>query len=210
MTTLYFIRHGETDFNRLNIVQGRRINAALNAYGKTQARLLGDALRTARLDALYSSPLLRATQTADAIAAHYPTIERHTDPDLEEMSWGILEGAANCSYSRKAFRQFYAHWGRNDFAFAMEGGESVLDVADRALSAYRRILHAQEGQTVGVVTHGRWLRVLLASILPEYGLPRMNDIHHHNTAVNKIEVADSGLVTARYLNDISHLDSLTN
>lgn len=210
MTTLYFIRHGETDFNRLNIVQGRRINAALNAFGLAQAQLLGTALRSAGLDALYSSPLLRATQTADAIATHYPGIERHTDPDLEEMSWGILEGAANSSYARKAFRQFYVHWGKHEYGFAMEGGESVLDVADRALSAYRRILHRHEGQTVAIVTHGRWLRVLLASILPEYGLPRMNDIHHHNTAVNKIEVEDTGRVTARYLNDISHLDSLSN
>lgn len=210
MTKLYFIRHGETDFNRLNIVQGRRINAALNAFGMTQARLLGSSLRTAGLNALYSSPLLRATQTADAVAEHYPGIERHTDPDLEEMSWGILEGAAFSSFSRKAFREFYRHWGRQEFDFAMEGGESVLDVAGRALSAYHRILEAHKDQTVAIVTHGRWLRVLLASILPEYGLARMNDIHHHNTAVNKIEVDASGRATACYLNDISHLDALSN
>jgi broad specificity phosphatase PhoE len=210
MTTLYFIRHGETDFNRLNIVQGRRINAALNAFGRVQAQLLGEKLSSAGLDALYSSPLLRATQTADAIAAHYPGIARIADPDLEEMSWGILEGAANSTYARKAFRQFYVHWGRHEYDFAMEGGESVLDVAERALNAYTRILAHHAGKTVAVVTHGRWLRVLLASILPEYGLARMNDIQHHNTAVNRIEVAPDGQVSALYLNDISHLDSLSN
>lgn len=83
--TLYLVRHGETDYNRRRIMQGRRIDAPLNETGRAQAEALAERFADAPLDAIYSSTLKRADATADAIAARHPAAERHRLADLDEM-----------------------------------------------------------------------------------------------------------------------------
>jgi broad specificity phosphatase PhoE len=105
------------------------------------------------------------------------------------------------------FAEMYRQWEEGAFDYAVEGGESILDVQQRALRAIGEIVERHAGETVLVVTHGRLLRVLLASLLEEYGLHRMQDIQHANTAVNRVTWRD-GRFEADLLNSTSHLESV--
>ena len=88
---LIIFRHGETDGNVRNIVQGAGIDCPLNETGKKQAALLRDRLASEKLPAIYCSHLCRARETAEIVASsnHAPVIERD---GLEEVHYGIAEG----------------------------------------------------------------------------------------------------------------------
>ena len=203
-TTLYLVRHGETDYNRASIMQGRRIDSSLNASGRRQAEALARRMSGVSLDAIYTSTLARARETALAVARLHPHIPVHQLSDLEEMSWGILDG----SRPGVGIEEAYARWRGGDYAHAVEEGESILDVQTRALRAIRGIVDDEAGNTILVVTHGRFLRVLLASLLEGYGLARMDDIRHANTSVNHL-VFDGRSFRARLLNCTLHLQEPT-
>lgn len=207
-TRLFLARHGETEYNRLRIMQGRRINASLNASGREQARSLGDRFAGVKLDAIYASTLWRAIQTAGAVAAVRPakTSVRCLSA-FDEMSWGRYEGMAPCSELDDMLESTFATWDRGEFETRVEGGESILDVQQRATEGLRRVLQRHDGESVLIVAHGRLIRVLLASILPEFGLARMHEIGHGNTSVNEL-IFDAEGCRARSMNCIRHLDAL--
>lgn len=203
-TTLFFVRHGETDYNRQHRVQGRGIDAELNATGHAQAEALARRLAGEPFDAIYASTMRRAIQTAERVAQHRPPLPFYRLAGLDEMAWGILEGEADSSYVQHTFATMQAHWGRGEYDRRVEGGESILEVQHRALQALDHVMTHHAGGTVLVVAHGRLLRVLLASILDEYGLGRMQDVRHANTCVNEL-VHRGGRYEARRLNCTSHL-----
>lgn len=207
-TTLYFVRHGETEYNRRRIMQGRRIDCSLNETGRAQAEALAARFADVHLDAIYSSALARAVETAGCVAAHHPGVPRVRLPGLDEMCWGIYEGEARSERLQRMLDEMYAHWDRGAYDVRVEEGESIHDVRDRSLEAVDEILSAQQGNTVLVVSHGRLLRVLLASIL-EGGLERMDDFHHANTCVNVI-THRSGRFDASLLNCTAHLDGVAS
>lgn len=201
-TELYFTRHGETEYNRRHIVQGRKIDSSLNATGRRQARALAERLADLSLDAIYASTLTRARETAACIAEHHPDVPLAHLNDLEEMSWGVHEGDPPSEETDA----IYARWQRGEFDYTIEQGESILDVQERGLRAVRQITRAHEGETVLVVAHGRLLRIVLASLLDGYGLERMQDIKHDNTAINHLICKEDGCYEATLLNCTAHLD----
>ncbi len=206
-TTLYFVRHGETDYNRKRIVQGRRINSSLNLEGRRQAAALSQRLRSLRPSAIYTSSLRRAQETAEAIAESHEEVPLYYLADLDEMSWGVFEGMPCVGEVAHAFDEMNERWKQGDYVSPVEGGESILDVQKRGLRALEHILARHRGETVIVVTHGRFLRVLLASLLDTYGLERMHQIQHANTAVNRL-VCRSDRFEAELLNCTKHLEEV--
>lgn len=208
-TTLYLARHGETDYNRRAIVQGRRINSRLNALGQAQAAALAERLADVTLDRIFTSTQTRAVETASAVAARHPHVPVVPLRDLEEMSWGRLEGEPSSPHTKAVFDEIYTRWAAGDYEARVPEGESILEVQARALRAYRHILDTSQGQTVLVVAHGRLLRVLLASVLSEYGLARMHDIRHANTSLNRLVVDVEGQARADLLNCVAHLETVT-
>lgn len=207
-TTFYFVRHGETDYNRHCIMQGRRINSSLNALGRRQAEALADRFADIDLDAIYTSTLRRAIETADAIAERHPRVPRTCLPGLDEMSWGVYEGEPSSDRLSAMLEQMHDRWNAGDFAHRVEEGESIYDVQIRCTKALDRILNDHAGSTVMVVSHGRLLRVLLATIL-EVGLPNMDEFKHANTCVNIITYSSAGF-GASLLNCTAHLDESTS
>ena len=204
-TTFYFIRHGQTEYNRKGIVQGRKIDSVLNATGRTQARRLGRRLADVSFDAIYSSTMRRAVETADALAEAHPETPRCALEDLEEMSWGAYEGQPATDEVLGVFDAVKKKWRAGDFDCAVEGGESVRDVQQRALRALDHISEKHADGTVLVVAHGRFLRILIATLLDDYGLERMHEVKHTNTAVNRL-VCCCGTYTADLLNCTAHLE----
>jgi phosphoserine phosphatase len=207
-TTLYLARHGETEYNRLRVMQGRRINASLNEAGREQARFLADRFSAMRLDAVYASTLIRAIQTASRVAEKQPApLAVRCHPEFDEMSWGIYEGMPPSRELDEMLETAFGWWESGDFGSRVEGGESILDVQQRALAGLQSLLSRHDGQRILLVAHGRLIRVLLASILPGYGLERMNDIGHANTSVNEI-IFDGAACKPLSMNCVRHLDAL--
>lgn len=202
-TTLYFVRHGETDPNRQRIMQGRRVNAPLNRNGRMQADALAQRFSDIPLNAIYSSSLLRAIETADAVARRHPHVPRYRLDGLDEMCWGVFEGEPWSDRLQAMLTEMYARWDAGDYDYRVEEGESIYDVQRRCSSAVEQILEQNTGGNILVVSHGRLLRVLLATIL-DVGLDRMDEFHHANTCVNVITHYGSNF-EASLLNCTIHL-----
>ena len=208
MTRVFLIRHGQTEANRLGLIQGRGLDAPLNAEGRAQAAALADRFAAVPLAAVVASPLARARATAEAVAAPHGLAVAF-DPDWEEMHWGAFEGVAPSPVTDAVFRRVVAAWQAGDFSDRVEGGEALLDVQTRLLKAWTRLLAAHAGQTVAVVSHGRALRVLLSTLLHEDGLRAMHTFEHANTAVNELVVDEaSGQIVPGPLNCTRHLAPL--
>lgn len=204
-TTLYLVRHGETDPNRLGIVQGRGIDAALNETGRRQAESVAQRFEGTPIEAVYASTLRRAIETAEAVAARH-ALPVYSEPGLDEMGWGIFEGVPHTPTTARAFERMYERWGRGDFSFRIKGGESIVDVQERGKRAIEQIIARHPGDTVLIVTHGRLLRVVLASLVEGYGLERMQEIGHANTCVYRL-THRQGLFSMDLTNCTAHLES---
>jgi broad specificity phosphatase PhoE len=148
---LIFIRHGETDYNKLKRKMGQRVDAELDATGIDQAKEVITKLPT-EFSTIYSSPLKRAVQTAQVIADHFGKTVTYSDL-LKERDFGSLSG--------KSWDQMHEETGKpikeQDESLAYDyqpyGGESVEQVKDRLMKFLEEMKQKHEGETVLVVTH---------------------------------------------------------
>jgi len=146
MTTLLLARHGETDWNREGRWQGWA-DPPLNDAGREQARALADQLRTTPFDAVYSSALRRAHETAEIVGAPHGVPIR-VDRDLREIDIGSWSGL-----TRDEIDERFPDGRRPD-------GETREQHSERVLAAVIRLARENEGRRVLVVTHGGTLRAL--------------------------------------------------
>ena len=146
-TTLYLVRHGETEYNRRGIMQGGGIDSTLNATGREQARALACRLASVDIDALYASTLRRATQTADILAAEHEPLSRTHLRSLTEMDWGVYEGEAPSPERDASVEALKSAWRDGAYDRGPEGGESIREVQGRARQALRHILAREAGGT---------------------------------------------------------------
>jgi broad specificity phosphatase PhoE len=200
MADVYVMRHGETDCNRDGIIQGPRIDSELSDLGHSQAERLGDAFAETPLDALFVSPMLRARQTALALAEHAPkATAMQVVPELYEMDFGALCGT-HIDDSRAVLDQVGDAWDMGFTDQAYPGGESPMLVQHR-IRAFAHRLAASSGH-IGIVAHGRVNRILLATLM---GTPLQ---HSRQFSQSNAGITHLGLVaqpTVHRLNDVSHL-----
>ena len=161
----YFVRHGETEWNVLKKIQGKT-DVPLNENGQNQAKALAASLVEQKLHAvkIYTSPQLRATQTAEIIgnALH---IECEELQGLIEMDLGEWEGS-NWETIEEEYTQAYHNWNEHRRHVHTPGGECYNEVLERTLDALKHIL-SKENDNVIVVTHSAILmslRVYLAKL----------------------------------------------
>ncbi len=158
---LLLARHGQTSWNVEGRYQGST-DIPLNAHGLEQAAALAARLAAEPLDVIYSSPLQRAHQTAEAVAA-YHGLPVHDDPRLQEIGFGSWEGITHQEAEVRdpgALRR----WRRDPFAAMPPDGEAIADVEAR-IAALLRDLAAHEGQTALLASHCAILQVLLCQAL---------------------------------------------
>jgi uncharacterized phosphatase len=151
MTTILLVRHGETDWNAERRVQGHS-DTPLNETGSAQAAALADALGEKEIDAVYSSDLLRAHETARVVAERRG-LEVTAIRDLRERNFGTWEGLTDEEVFDRFPQARHGSWG---------DAETKDEMADRVLDALERIALAHPGGHVLVVTHGGPVRALLA------------------------------------------------
>ncbi len=160
-TVLLLVRHGETSANVDGVWHGST-DAPLTSRGQDQAERIASHLgERGDVKALYSSPLLRARETAAPIARRLG-LELRIDADLREYDIGRWEGKSFAELFRE--QRFFEHI-RRDPHYAPHGGESPLQVTDRLSSALRRIAGFHAGQRVVVIVHGGSLSMALAHLL---------------------------------------------
>jgi broad specificity phosphatase PhoE len=150
VTELLFVRHGETDWNDERRLQGHA-DTPLNDRGRRQAEELAAHLAHQRVDALYTSDLRRASETAAVIAARLG-LEPVADPGLREVDVGEWSGLTRPEIAER--------WPE---AVRWSDGETPEEMAGRVLAAARRIAAAHRGGRVVVVTHGGPIRALRAA-----------------------------------------------
>jgi broad specificity phosphatase PhoE len=158
---LLLARHGETDWNRKNILQGH-VDIPLNASGRRQAHDLAVRLRDWEVDALYSSDLARAAETA-AIVGNLLGLEPRLLADLREIDvgrWGgLTRGELESRYPDEA-----AALTRGE-DIPRGGAERLSDVQARMVGALERIGPDHPGETVVLIGHGAALRTLMVHLL---------------------------------------------
>lgn len=201
-TRIFLVRHGETDWNRTHRFQGR-VNVPLNQEGKSQAHALAAALKDKPLTAVYSSPLLRAMETARMIKEFHPTIPLFEEEGLTEMDLGEFDGMEASDWSSQ-YQDFYKNWRNTPASLRMPGGESLQEVQIRAINTMKRITELYPfGSTLLFCGHNFINRTILCYALG-ISLDRFRDVQQDTGALNILYMQGQRL-RAELVNDLSHL-----
>jgi alpha-ribazole phosphatase len=201
MQKVFLVRHGETNWNLEMRFQGRG-NISLNETGRNQARLLSRRLSNEKFSEVFSSPLLRARETAEIIAAVHGLTPRLVD-GLREIFFGDWEGKIYTEMDEKD-RNAVDLWMLNPETGTIPGGESFEQFRERTLRSYEELLSTDHERNFLIVTHAGAIKVLVAGIL---------DIPF--SRITRLKLSPSSLTTILYddwrnpyldlFNDICHL-----
>ena len=200
MTTIFFIRHGQTLWNKELKYQGHS-DIALSAEGLQQAERVARRLRREPFTAIYSSDLSRAFITAEKVAEHHslPVVAM---PEFREVGFGEWEGLK--------YDQIYAGWSAEIDKFfrypsqvEIPGGETFHAVKERTDRGLKQLCERHDGECIAVVTHGGAIRTILCSAL---GIPldALWSFRQDNTAVNIVEYEERHNII-RLVNDVNHI-----
>jgi len=200
MTTIFFIRHGQTSWNKELKYQGHS-DIELSEEGREQAEQVALRLRKEPFSAIYSSDLTRALVTAEKVAAPH-SLPVVVMPEFREVGFGEWEGLK--------YDQIYAGWSaeiENFFRFPsrvrIPGGESFHDVQKRTNEGLEILRRRHVGQCIAIVTHGGAIRTMLCSALNIH-LDSLWSFRQDNTAVNIVEYEERHTIL-RLVNDVNHL-----
>ena len=203
MLRVMLVRHGETEWNRLRQIQGGNSDIPLNERGKQQAERLASRLKSEPIQAIYSSPLQRSLDTAQAIA-RYHQLEVCLEPDLREFDLGELEGI-RIEDLNKGYREVLFVNSQGEILPRVPGGESLKEVQQRAWNAIQRLVSQHPDGLIVVVSH---YFVLLTIICSGLNLPLLE--------MGRLRLDASSLTTLTFsrptprlllLNDTCHLET---
>lgn len=175
---LILVRHGRTALNATGRLQGR-IDEPLDDLGQLQAKAVAE--RVGPVDELVASPLIRATQTADAFGVPYAIDERWI-----ELSYGEYEGVPVTDVPSEAWRQW-----REDPRFEPAGGESLATLDTRVRAACAEIADRAMDRTVAIVSHVSPIKAAVAWAL-DAGIQISWRTHLSHASICRIDVRRTG------------------
>ena len=190
MTTIGFVRHGVTSWNKEGREQGSS-DVPLDAEGIQMAKRIADRLAEEDWDVIYTSPLVRAKMTAELIAKKKPDIALIVDNRLREMGGGLVEGTTE--------EERIAKWGPAWKSLEM-GFESNEEIMSRGLGLVEDIVEAYPGKRVLVVSHGSFINKLIKALVPTQRFDAALD----NTSLTIIKLQGDGNFCSLY-NCTKHL-----
>ena len=199
---LILVRHGQTTMNRDRIIQGCGSDSGLSQRGREQAGRAASLLGRQQIDAIYSSPLKRAVDTAQAIAQACQ-LEVNVAPGLKEVDAGDLEGVSLDDMGEQ-YTEPWREWIRGNTSLPLPGGESLEELQRRAWKEIERIIERLPDETVVVVSH---LLVTLVVICRAIGINLRHALHLRQdpAAISIVEISAPGNSLLLF-NDTCHLD----
>jgi len=197
---IYFVRHGQTDYNLKKIIQGSGIDSDLNSNGLAQAQAFYQYYKDINFDFAYASALKRSQQTIRPFLSD--NIPHEFTPLINEINWGVHEGKSFAQDLAESYKNLISHWQAGNYAASVEGGESAERLSERCSTFLDQVIHVQ-GQQILVCTHGRTLRCLM-SIVNGESLAQMETYTHHNTGLFLVKHGAQGFELLKQ-NDTEHL-----
>lgn len=195
--TIYLLRHGETDFNKQGIVQGRGVDTSLNDTGRVQAQQVHQALSHVAIDHIYTSSLIRTHETV----CHFE-VPKKPMTGFDEISWGNQEGAVPSRESKNLFRKTVQAWRDGRLDECVGGGESPNQVVERQKLAMKQVL-ADSGSISLICMHGRAMRIMICWLL-NYPLQFMDGFEHTNCCYYRLNFCDRTFAVEEF-NQVEHL-----
>lgn len=185
---IYFVRHGETDFNLQKIYAGRT-NIPLNQRGVVQAKVTAAELKDIKFDVCFCSPLLRAVQTCDEILKFHPETSVITDARLMERNYGDLEKKSKLNLT-------YNLWlvGEDEKGKEVYNIETIAEISKRVSDFYNEILPKYKNKNILIVAHSGIGRVSEAYF---HGAPKNNDYSKIRFSNAEVAVFDDSLNTKK-------------
>jgi probable phosphoglycerate mutase len=203
MTHILLIRHAVNDFVKTGKLAGWTPGVHLNDEGKAQAEALGQRLADTPIQRLYSSPLERTMETAEAIRQHHPHLQILEKAGIGEVRYGDWEGMEIARLSmRKMWHVVQEYPSRASFP----NGETMRGVQERAVNAIEELAAAHPREQVVVVSHADLIKMILAHFL---GM--------HLDAFQRIVIAPASISTLMLgygrpyvgtMNDVAHIQQM--
>jgi broad specificity phosphatase PhoE len=197
---VFILRHGETDLNKQQIVQGSGVDAPLNDTGLSQAASFYQKWQDFPFELVISSTLQRTHQTI------LPFIEKGiphlATPNINEISWGDHEGKSSTPTMIQAYQEMIQAWADGDLDASLKNGESARQLIDRVDMFIDNMARLPQKKIL-ICTHGRTIRCLITR-LKQLPPVHMEHVSHSNTGLFRIQQQDQGWLF-HLENDITHL-----
>lgn len=200
---LFLVRHGRTAWNAGEVFRGRE-DIPLDHVGETEAGLLAERLRGERIEVIFSSPLMRAKQTALRISEQTGASVVEAE-ELIDLDYGQWQGRT-LQEVKVNFPGLYELWIKKPHEVVFPSGEGLKDVLGRVAPFVETVLEGFCNRTVAFVTHKVVLKVIICHLLG-MGLSAFWKVEQSTSALNLFEYRD-GLWRAKLINDTCHLASL--
>jgi probable phosphoglycerate mutase len=199
-TEIILIRHGETEWNSQQRMQGHS-NSDLSSLGQAQIQALGQWMKNVPFDHIYSSDSLRAKQTAEAIT-QFSGHELKIDLRLREKNLGVFEGLTS-EEARERHPEVFRLFKTAGSKYVIDEGESTQQLQDRALEIVDEIRIKHPEEHVLLVTHGGFIRVVMKHSLG-LSLETPTRFLIRNTGVFRLVWEDKWIVSQ--MGGVSHLE----
>jgi broad specificity phosphatase PhoE len=200
MKEIYIVRHGQTEYNALRIIQGSGIDSDLNDIGRAQAKAFFEQYKDVPFEVALTSKLKRTHQTVAAFVEKGLSWEQHIE--INEMGWGVHEGKKGTPQLHEDYKKMVEAWKSGQYDYRLEAAESAAELAAR-LTSFVENLKIRPEKTILTCSHGRAMRCLM-SVLKEEELSEMEKYSHSNTGLYK--VIFDGKFHFELENDTSHYD----
>ena len=199
-TEIILIRHGETEWNSQQRMQGHS-NSDLSSVGQAQIQALGQWMKNVPFDLIYSSDSLRAKQTAEAIT-QFSGHKLKIDLRLREKNLGVFEGLTS-EEARERHPEVFRLFKTAGSKYVIDEGESTQQLQDRALEIVDEIRIKHPEERVLLVTHGGFIRVVMKHSLG-LSLETPTRFLIRNTGVFRLVWEDKWLVSQ--MGGVSHME----
>src|SRR5438876_7082221 len=206
-TNILLIRHGQSEGNAEGRFGGHTATP-LSARGHAQALATAQALASESLTAIYSSDLLRATETAKPLA-DLTGLEIQASEAFRERSVGVMEGLTFEEAAEKHPDQ-YAALLRRDFEHVLSGGESYRQLLDRAARKLDEVIETHKGGRIGVFSHTGTICILVLHLMGALDAPELKAvwIASSNCGISRFDLREDGFVRVLTVNDTRHLANI--
>lgn len=159
LTLLVLIRHAQNDWVQTGRLAGWTPGVHLNEEGQRQAEALGERLASAKLQAVYSSPLERAVETAEAVVKHYPEMQVQIDEGVGEVRFGEWTGDRLRKLRRKRLWEVVQNY---PSGARFPNGESFRETQYRVVGALEALAQRHPGGRIAVVSHSDVIKLVVA------------------------------------------------